>query len=337
MATVVTGAGGHVGAALVRELLARGRTVRALDLDHGIGLDGLDVERATGDIRDPAFLSTVIHEGDTVFHLASVISTTGDKGGLVTSVNVDGARNVATVCRAQSVKRLVHFSSVHAYDIDTHGDPVTEQTRGAVGYSDSAYNCSKWLGQRAVLEVAAAGLDAVVVNPCGVIGPYDYKASRMGKFFRTYARGKTPKPGPGGFNWVDVRDVIAGALLAEEKGTTGEAYILSGHFQTNLELARISAALAGTTAPDKPIAWWFVNGLVAMTPVLRLLGQKPPVTKEALDALRSNPVMSHAKATEQLGYQPRSTEETVKDTFAWYADEGVIARERAERAARKAS
>jgi len=337
VATVVTGAGGHVGATLVRELLKRGRTVRALDLDHGIGLEGLDIERKKGDIRDADFMRSCIEEGDTVFHLASVISTTGDKGGLVPSVNVDGARNVATACKDKGAKRLVHFSSIHAYDIDTHGDPVTEETRGAVGYSDSAYNCSKWRGQQAVFEVAASGLDAVVVNPCGVIGPYDYKASRMGKFFRTYARGKTPKPGPGGFNWVDVRDVIDGALLAEEKGRTGEAYILSGHFKTNLELAEIAAGLAGTTAPDKPIAWWFVNTLVAMTPLLRMLGQKPPVTKEALDALRSNPVMSHDKATRELGYQPRSTEDTVRDTFAWYADEGVIERERAERAARKAA
>lgn len=337
MATVVTGAGGHVGACLVRELLSRGRTVRAIDLDHGIGLEGLDVERLTGDIRDAEFMAGAISEGDTVFHLASIISTTGDKGGLVPSVNVDGARNVARVCAGQGAKRLVHFSSIHAYDIDTHGDPVTEQTRGAVGFSDSAYNCSKWRGQQAVFEVAAEGLDAVVVNPCGVIGPYDYKASRMGKFFRTYARGKTPKPGPGGFNWVDVRDVIAGALLAEEKGRSGQAYILSGHFQTNIELARIAAALAGTTAPDKAIAWWFVNGLVAITPLLRAIGQKPPVTKEALDALRSNPVMSHAKATEELGYAPRSTEETVKDTFAWYAEAGVLEREKAERAARKAA
>ncbi len=326
-----------MGSCLVRELLSRGRTVKALDLDHGIGLDGLDVERLSGDIRDAAFLASAISEGDTVFHLASVISTTGDKGGLVSSVNVDGARNVATVCKERGVKRLVHFSSIHAYDIDTLGDPVTEETRGAVGHSDSAYNCSKWRGQQAVLEVAAQGLDAVVVNPCGVIGPFDYKASRMGKFFRTYARGKTPKPGPGGFDWVDVRDVIAGALLAEQKGRSGQAYILSGHFQTNLELARIAASLAGTTAPSEAISWWFVNGLVAMTPLLRAIGQKPPVTKEALDALRSNPVMSHAKATEELGYAPRSTEQTVTDTFAWYGDEGVLEREAAERAARKAA
>lgn len=337
MTTVVTGAGGHVGACLVRELLKRGRTVRALDLEHGIGLEGLDIERRVGDIRDAKFLAGCIDEGDTVFHLASVISTTGDKGGLVTSVNVEGARNVANVCHQQGVKRLVHFSSIHAYDIDTFGAPVTEETRGAVENSTSAYNCSKWRGQQAVLEVAAQGLDAVVVNPCGVIGPYDYKPSRMGKFFRTYYRGKTPKPGPGAFNWVDVRDVVEGALLAEEKGRKGEAYILSGHVQTNIKLAEIAAAKKGITPPEKPIAWWFVNALASLEPLLNAMGKRPPVTKEALDALRANTDMSHAKATQELGYAPRSTEETIDGIFGWYEDEDIVNKEYARKKAAEAA
>jgi dihydroflavonol-4-reductase len=321
---------------MLRELLSRGRQVRALDLDHGPGVEGLDVDRRSGDIRDADFLRSCIEPGDSVFHLASVISTTGDKGGLVPSVNVDGARNVATVCAERGAARLVHFSSIHAYDIDTHGSPVTEETRGATANSDSAYNCSKWRGQQAVLEVGArTDLDVVVVNPCGVIGPYDYKASRMGKFFRMYARGKVLKPGPGGFDWVDVRDVVNGALLAEEKGTPGEAYILSGHWNTNLALAEIASAQNGLTPPKAAISWWFVNLIVSMTPMLRALGQKPPVTREALDALRSNPDMSHAKATRDLGYQPRSPEESLKGIFAWLKDEDIIAKERARRKAAK--
>ena len=332
MATVVTGAGGHVGACLLRELVNQGRTIRALDLDHGIAVEGLELDCRKGDIRDADFLRSCIEPGDTVFHLASVISTTGDKGGLVSSVNIEGARNVATVCAEQKARRLVHFSSIHAYDIDTHGAPVTEQTRPATANSHSAYNCSKWKGQSAVLEVARdTGLEAVVVNPCGVIGPFDYKASRMGKFFRSYARGKAPKPGPGGFNWVDVRDVVAGALLAEEKGRPGEAYILAGHWNTNIALARLSARIKGIDPPSGAIAWWLVNTLAAMGPVLRALGQKPPVTKEALDALRSNPDMSHQKATEELGYQPRPVEDTLRGIFEWLDAEDIIAKERARR------
>lgn len=335
MATVVTGAGGHVGACMLRVLLAQGRELRALDLDHGPGVEGLEVDCRKGDIRDPDYLRSCIEPGDTVFHLASVISTTGDKGGLVPSVNVDGARNVATVCAEKGVKRLIHFSSIHAYDIDTHGAPVTEETRPATANSRSAYNCSKWRGQAAVFEVASqTGLDAVVVNPCGVIGPYDYKPSRMGKFFRSYAKGKSPRPGPGGFNWVDVRDVVDGALLAEDKGVSGENYILAGHWNSNIELTRISARLRGIDPPSGPIPWWLVNGLVRAAPVLRALGQRPPVTAEALDALRSNPDMSHAKATRELGYQPRPVEDTLSAIFEWLESEDILAKERARRKAR---
>jgi dihydroflavonol-4-reductase len=328
---VVTGASGHVGATLIRQLCAAGRPVRALDLQHGEGLDGLDVERHTGDVRDADFIRQHIQPGDTVYHLASVISTSGDKDGLVASVNVEGARNMARIALEKQVRRMVHFSSIHAYDIDTFGSPVTEQTRGAVHNSDSAYNCSKWQGQQAVLEVAAEGLDVVIVNPTGIIGPYDYKTSRMGKFFRSYAKKKNPPPGPGGFNWVDVRDVIAGAMAAEERGQSGEAYILSGHYVTNIDLARIAAGITGTEPPKKAMSWWFCNTLVAVAPLMRMMGAKIPVTKEALDALRCNPDMPHDKATQALGYQPRPIEETVKDILAWYEDEDILAREKARR------
>lgn len=337
MATVVTGAGGHVGACLVRRLLDEGRSVRAIDLDHGPGLEGLELDRRSGDIRDPAFMRSCIEPGDTVFHLASVISTSGDKGGLVPSVNIDGARNVAKAASEMQAKRLIHFSSVHAYDIDTHGAPVTEQTRPATANSRSAYNRSKWNGQTAVFEVAReTGLEAVVVNPCGVIGPYDYKASRMGKFFRSYAKGRTLTPGPGGFNWVDVRDVVDGALRAEQSGTPGENYLLSGHWHTSLSLGQLAAKVRGLTPPTKAISWWFVDGLATLGPVLGLLGKKPPVTKEALEALRANPAVSHDKATQALGYRPRPTEDTIRAIFEWIDAEGILDKDRVWKAAQKA-
>ncbi len=336
MTTVVTGASGHVGATLVRRLLDEGRSVRALDMAPGLGLQGLDVELRQGDIRDRDFLAAAIEPGDTVFHLASVISTTGDKGGLVSSVNIEGARGVAETCLQRGAKKLVHFSSVHAYDIDTHGTPVTEKTRPATANSRSAYNCSKAKGQAAVLEVADRGLDATVVNPCGIIGPYDYKASRMGKFFRAIARmDKPPRPGPSGFNWVDVRDVVDGALAAETRGRPGHAYILSGHWVSNLDLSRMAAELLGKPGPDKAISLGFVKFMLRLGPVLQLLGQRPPVTQEAVDALLANPDIRHDKASAELGYQPRPIEQTVADILAWLADEGVLEREKAERDARR--
>lgn len=337
MSTIVTGASGHVGATLVRALLAERRDVKVIDLDPGIALDGLAVEIHRGDIRDGAFLAGVIAEGDTVFHLASVISTSGDKGGLVQSVNVEGARTVARTCRERNVRRLVHTSSIHAYDIDTHGAPVTEQTALAIGHSRSSYNLSKAEGQLAVLEQGKLGLDVVVVNPTGVIGPYDYKPSRMGKFFRAIARGNSGPVGPSGFDWVDVRDVIQGMLLAESKGKSGENYILSGHWNSNLTLGKFASTITGKPVPDKAMSIWTLKALNAIGPVLSLLGQRPPVTREALDALLANRDLSHAKATRELGYQPTPWEDTVRAIYAWYDAEGVLERESRERKGKKAA
>ena len=335
MATVVTGAGGHVGACLVRRLLDEGRTLKLIELERGPGLEGLDVDLRIGDIRDPDFLRSVFAPGDVVYHLASVISTTGDKGGLVSSVNVNGARTVAEVALERGCSRLVHFSSIHAYDIDTLGAPVTEETAPATINSDSAYNRSKAEGQAAVLEVGERGLDVVVVNPCGVIGPYDYKASRMGKVFRAVARGGREKPGPGGFNWVDVRDVVDGAIRAEAQGTPGEAYILSGHWRTNLDMVRLAAQAQGVPPMDKTVPWWVVNTMVALAPVFSWLGKRPPVNKEMADALRANPDMPHDKASRGLGYAPRPIETTVADIMQWYADEDIIAKDKQRYLARK--
>jgi len=329
MTTIVTGAGGHVGATLVRTLLAQQRQVEVIDLDPGIALDGLDVKVHRGDIRDAAFLRGVFTPGATVFHLASVISTSGDKGGLVPSVNIDGARTLATVAREVGVKRLIHTSSIHAYDIDTHGAPITEETRLAIGHSRSPYNVSKAKGQLAVFEQVEKGLNAVVVNPCGVIGPYDYKASRMGKFFRAIARGPMGPVGPSGFNWVDVRDVVDGMLRAEEKGRAGQAYILAGHWRSNLEMGRIAAEIRGVPAPTKVMPLWSLKLMGALGPLLSAIGKRPPVTQEALDALLANPDMRHDKATRELGYQPRPVEDTVRAIYAWLDAEKVLEREKA--------
>ena len=331
---IVTGAGGHVGATLIRSLLADGHSVRALDLDPGIALEGLPIETMSGDIRDADFLRKAFSEGDTLFHLASVISTSGDKGGLVPSVNVDGARNVAEVAAERGIRRMVHFSSIHAFDIDTHGAPVTEETRLATANSLSAYNLSKARGQLEVLKVVEKqDLDAVIVHPCGVIGPYDYKPSRMGKFFRGIAKGHNAKPGPGGFNWVDVRDVVAGARAAMEKGRTGEGYILGGHWASNLDLSLMGGEISGQPVPGKAVPMWVVKALNVAAPLIKLLGQTPPINQEIIDALQANPDMSSDKAKRELGYAPRTTRQTVEDIFDWYTTEDIIAKERARRKA----
>ncbi|MDX9719859.1 MAG: NAD-dependent epimerase/dehydratase family protein, partial [Myxococcota bacterium] len=178
--TVVTGASGHIGANLVRALLAQGRRVRVLVHEDQRGVDGLDVERVQGSILDDEVLRRLLDGAETVFHLAARISIVGSENGRVERTNVDGARAMASACLQAGVRRLIHTSSIHAFDSHPNHEVVDERRALAIGPRQVAYDRSKARGQLAVLEQVQAGLDAVIVNPGAVLGPWDFKPSRMG-------------------------------------------------------------------------------------------------------------------------------------------------------------
>jgi dihydroflavonol-4-reductase len=326
LTTVVTGASGHVGANLVRELLARGRKVRALTLPGDTnGLEELDVELVEGDVRNAEDLIGVFQDAHVVFHLAGVISIDGGRRGLVRSVNVGGAATVARTALACGVRRLVHTSSIHALDPFPEDEPLDE-SRAAVGSHGSAYDRSKADGEASVRAAVAEGLDAVIVNPTGVIGPNDFRPSRMGGFFLDLALGRLPALLEGGFNWVDARDVARGLLLAEEKGHAGERYILGGERWVALtELGALAAALTGTPPPAMVTPAWIARPLARLVSwPQRLWGGEPVFTPESVAALRLHRFVSIEKAKRELGYKPRPIEETVRDVYADFCRRGLV-------------
>ena len=325
MTTVVTGASGHVGGNLVRELCARGRKVRAMVHTEARALEGLDVEIVKGDVRDVGSLRRVFAGADRVFHLAALISIGGDRGGLVPATNVGGARNVATAAHDCGVERLVHFSSIHAFHIAAHGRAVDETRPRADTPAHGAYDRSKAAGEAAVREVIGRGLDAVIVNPTAVLGRHDYGPSRMGRVLLDLYHRRLPSLVDGGFNWVDVRDVVAGALAAEEKGRTGESYILSGNWCSLADLAAMVEEVTGKRPPRINSPMWLARtGAPFIELFGRLTGKEALYTAESLAALRANRSVSHEKATRELGYRPRPTAETVADTYQWLAEAGLI-------------
>lgn len=315
---VVTGAAGHVGGNLVRALLDQGRRVRVLVRGDTRALEGLDVERVQGDVLDLDSLKAAFDGAEVVFHLAALISITGGQHGRVHRVNVEGPRNVATACLDRKVRRLVHFSSIHAYAPRPKDRPVDE-TRPFVGEDAPAYDRSKALGQQEVLAAVQRGLDAVIVNPTAVIGPHDYKPSRMGAVQRMLYRRKMPSLVAGGFDWVDVRDVVAGALAAERQGRTGQNYLLSGHWASFPEFARLVQQVTGIPVPSLVVPLWLAYvGAPFVQAVAGLTGTMPLYTLEALHALRCYGPVSHEKAATELGYRPRPLEETLRDTWEWW-------------------
>ena len=318
MRCAVTGASGHSGANLLRALLAAEHSPRALVRQDTRAIDGLDVERASADLSDVDALTRAFEDMEVVFHLAAAISLDGDPDGHVSQSNVVGTQNVIEACRRSNVRRLVHFSSVHALD---PGRSILVTEDNPLASEGSAYTRTKAEAESAVLGAATETLETVVISPSGIIGPEDHKPSPMGKTLAAIFRGRLPAVVDGGFDWVDVRDVADAAIRAAEVGKSGERYIVSGHYLDLPALGQMAAEVAEVRPPL--FVFPIQLAMVAAGPttrVCRLLKVDSPFTRESLEVLSLGHRYSHAKASEALGYRARPIEETLRDTFAWWRD-----------------
>ncbi|MFO0624071.1 MAG: NAD-dependent epimerase/dehydratase family protein [Polyangiales bacterium] len=320
--TVVTGASGHIGINLVRALRDAGRPVRAVIPGPTRALDGLDVEVAYADVRHPETLRAAFRGADAVFHLAARISIDADRDGQVHAVNVWGARNAAEAALAAGVRRFVHMSSVHAYDL-THPGTLDEHGPRA-GAHNAAYDRSKALGEVEVQKVVARGLDAVILNPVGVLGPGDPGTSHTGRGLRDIALGRVPVVPAGGFHFVDVRDVVHSALAAAERGRTGANYLLTGTWASSLEFAHEVLSVVGGRPPRVLPAPMFLAAARVLTAGARTLGVPSVLTPEMVHTLQATRQISGARAVEELGHHPRPLRESIRDSLAWYRANALL-------------
>ena len=171
----------------------------------------------------------------------------------------------------------------------------------------------------------ASGLDAVVLNPTAILGPHDCRPSHLGEVLLDLYHQRLPGLVAGGFDWVDVRDVAAGILAAADQAPAGSRYLLGGQRATVAELAQLVAQVTGRRAPWLVAPMWLAR---AMAPgaewAARLAGRRPLFTPESLYALRNHLEISSARARQELGYAPRSLETTVRDTFDWFREAGML-------------
>ena len=325
MLAVVTGASGHVGANLVRELLAQKRKVRCLVREDTQALKGLKVEMIKGDVRDPESLMKLLKGAETVFHCAAKISIVGSQNGLVEDTNIQGVKNVVEACLKNRVKRLVHVSSIHAFNTRPDNEVIDEKRPLVLEDNHPAYDKSKANGQMAVLDGVKRGLNAVIVHPTGVIGPNDFKVSRMGSVILDLYHGRIPALVDGGYNWVDARDVVSGILAAEKKGRKGENYLLSGHWGHMLELASMITKITGKKTPKFMTPVWLAHFVSYFSLAAgKIKNEIPKFTPEAMIAIKKHRYISHQKATDELGYNHRPFEETLRDTLAWFGKMGML-------------
>jgi dihydroflavonol-4-reductase len=327
MTVVVTGASGHVGANLVRALLARGCSVRAVVHRERRALEGLRVETVEGDICDPASLRRAFEGAEVVYHAAAHISILMTEWPLLESVNVVGTRNVVEACLHCRVPRLVHFSSIHALEEKPPNVPADESCPLVESRRAPPYDRSKAAGEREVLRGGEQGLNAIIINPTAVIGPYDFRPSHFGRALLAIANGRLPALVPGGFNWVDARDVVEGAMRAAERAPIGARYLLSGHWVSVRDMAAVVEGITGVAAPRFVCPMWLARiGAPFVTAFARLDGNSPLYTSVSLRALCSCHDVSHARATRDLDYRPRPFRETLVDTLRWFEQAGQLTR-----------
>jgi dihydroflavonol-4-reductase len=318
---IITGATGHIGNVLTRDLLSRGSIVKALVLPNEdlTSITDLDVEKVTGDVCDERSLEKIFYGADVVYHLAGIISIMPGDRKILEQVNVIGTRNVIEACFRTGVRRLVYVSSIHAVQEPPHGTVITETC---------AFNPSNVLGEYAkskaqatceVLKAVERGLDAVIVCPTGVIGPYDYRVSEMGKLIVEFMNRKLIASVKGAYDFVDVRDVANGIILAGQLGRRGETYILSGERIEITQLMSILTSITGIKAPKFQLPSWLARYFGILTaPYYKIRKIKPLFTSYSIDVLTSNSFVSSAKAKIELGFSSRSIRESIEDAVQWF-------------------
>ena len=325
MKIAVTGASGHIGVNLCRELIEKEHSVRALVHKNDHGIRELPVERIQGDLRDSSSLSRLVSGVDIVFHLAAVISIQVKGKEELYEKNVGGTENILRACQKKGVRRFIHFSSIHAL-IQEPFDLALDENRPLALNDRVEYSRSKALAEKAVQEAVEEGLDAVILNPTAGIGPFDYGPSLLGRALILIHQGKIPALIHGGYDWVDVRDVAKASVVSIEKGKTGERYILSGHWRTLCELAEQVYQISGERFKRLTCSAGLARiGLPFLKLYCRLKGTQPLYTKDSLKILQTaHKRISSEKAKESLGFIPRPIEETLRDTYDWYRKNGLM-------------
>ena len=319
MIVAITGASGHLGTNLCLKLQEHGIQTRVLIRNSNPTLDKLQIENIRGDILDQNTLNKLIRGADYVFHLAAKISISGDPDGSVYNTNVLGTKNVVEACLHNKIKRLVFFSSIHAFNPLPLRDEVNESREWDERPRCPAYNNTKVEAEKIIRKGVEEGLNAVILNPTGIIGPEDYKPSLMGRGLINFFSQKIIAIVRGGFDWVDVRDIAGAAIKCLDLNTKSDKYILSGHWVSFYELAKKIKQVTGENKViielPLPIARF---GLPFAYLASKITKETPLFTNESLETLKEYRFVNCNKAKTEIGFQPRPFDVTLHDTYDWF-------------------
>ena len=320
--TLVTGATGHLGANLVRRLVQQGERVRVLlrPSSDPRAVDGLDIERAIGDIRTPVALANAVKGCTRVYHCAARISITSGGEREIYETNVLGTRNVLAAAASAGVSRVVVTGSFSA--VGHHPDrPSDERDPFDPFVKALPYERSKAAVEHECLKAVADGQEVVIAISCAIIGPNDFKPSRMGRVIQDFARGRMPAYIPGGFEFVAARDIVQGHLLAMERGRPGQRYIFSTEFVTVDTLMQWLEEITGKPRPRLRLPPPVMAAIASVaSPVMSTFAPHRPqrLTPGAIHLLRMGRRADCTKAKQELGYAPTSVKEAVREAHQWF-------------------
>ena len=319
----VTGATGFLGLNLVQQLVEDGWHVTALHRASSnlTYLRRFPVMLAVGTVEDPASLAAALPDSvDAVFHVAGDVSFWRGHNARQRRVNIDGTRHILDAARQAGAKKFVHTSSIAAYGLP-HG-PFDESAPLAVRSSWIGYIDSKARGEEEVHQEIKAGMDAVILNPANIVGPYD--TAHWGQLFALIAEDKLPGIPPGRAPFCHVRAVARAHITAVTEGRTGENYILGGPLATYAEAFAVVGDLLGHPVNAKPVPA-FALKLAACFSELKALPTRtePDLTREMAALLSADIRATSGKAARELGYESPSLEVMFRDCHNWLVAEGI--------------
>lgn len=329
----VTGASGFVGSNLVHELEARGHSVKALLRKNSDtrGLDGAQYEFVEGDVSNRHFLAEAMRGCDWCFHVAASYYLWMRDYAPMYAANVEGTRNVLQAAADAGCSRIVYTSTVGCVGLpkDEAGnvEPTNENCHTALEQMSNDYKRSKWQAEQVALELARRGLPIVIVNPSAPIGPRDVKPTPTGKVILDFVNRAMPAYLDTGLNWVHVRDVCMGHILAAERGRIGERYIL-GNAEGNWTLREAFAILeeiTGIPAPRMRVPYWVALGAAHVDEAIASITGKPP--KAPLGGVRMakyKMFFDPAKAIEELGLPQTPPRQALQDAVVWFKANGYV-------------
>jgi len=330
MKYLVTGATGHLGANLVRRLLADGRDVRVLlrsqDEPENRAVDGLDVERAHGDLRDPEAVRAAMKGIGAVYHAAAKIQTFAGGEREIYDTNVLGTRNVLRAARDAGAGRVVVTGSLSAVGI-TPGRASNEDDPFYPFDKHLPYGFTKAFVEHECWKAVAEGQDVLVATSCAILGPNDFFPSRMGAMVRDFANGRMRAYLPGGFDFVAARDLCEGHVLAMEMGRAGQKYIFSTEFVEVDDMMGMLERITGRPRPALRLSPGVMNVIAHVSSfVLSRVSPRTPqrFTPFAVRFLQLRRRADTGKAQRELGYRPTSVEEALRDQYEWFVEQGQI-------------